>query len=385
MYPTEQQLGEQFRRIFDTRPAVFVRSPGRVNLIGEHTDYNDGLVFPAALDLGTVVAARQRDDGILRTVARRLAAEDVVPIDNLQAQTGPEWTRFVRGVAAILGASGYTIPGANLLIDGDLPLGAGLSSSASLELGVAVTLMTLAGYAIDRTALARLGQRVEHEIIGVQSGIMDQLAIAYGMSGHLLLIDCRTLDIQPVPLPAQVKILILDSAVPRTLAGSAYNQRRAECTSALRKLQVVQPDLRALRDVTLDLLTAEAGRLDLVERQRVLHVVSENQRVLDSVAALRTGDVAQVGQLMHASHISLRDDYAVSSADLDTLVTLAMETPGILGARLTGAGFGGCVVALVETQHATAAAATITERYQQANQRAGAACICIPDDGVSAH
>ncbi|HEX9371498.1 MAG TPA: galactokinase family protein, partial [Roseiflexaceae bacterium] len=231
------QLRDHFARTFGGPPALVVRSPGRVNLIGEHTDHNDGWVFPAALDLGTDVAARRRDDGRLRAVAPRLNAEDTAHIDDLRPRAGPEWTRFVRGVAALLRESGCPIPGADLLIDGDLPLRSGLSSSAALELGVAVALMTLAGCPIDRAALARLGQRVENEIVGVQSGIMDQLAVACGVAGHALLIDCRSFEIAPVPLPASVRVLVLDSAVPRTLAGSAYNQRRAECESALSKLR----------------------------------------------------------------------------------------------------------------------------------------------------
>ena len=275
-------------------------------------------------------------------------------------------------------------PGADLLIDGDLPLGSGLSSSASLELGVAAALMTLAGYPIDRTALARLGQRVENEIVGVQSGIMDQLAVACGVAGHALLIDCRTFVSEPVPLPPEVRLLVLDSAVPRTLAGSAYNQRRAECESALQKLQRVQPNLKALRDVSADLLAAEGWRLDPVEMRRARHVVTENGRVQDSVAALRAGDVARFGQLMIESHASLRDDYAVSGSELDTLVAAALETPGVLGARLTGAGFGGCAVALVRTAQAETAAERIAAQYQQASGRTGSVYICAPSDGVSA-
>jgi galactokinase len=280
--------------------------------------------------------------------------------------------------------SGLAIPGADLLIDGDLPLGSGLSSSASVELGVAVALLSLAGQPIERTALARLGQRVENEIIGLRSGIMDQLAVAHGVADHALLIDCRTLAVEPVPLPTNARILVLDSAAPRTLAGSAYNQRRAECESALAKLQRVEPGLRALRDVTPEWLAAHQERLEAVELRRARHVVGENRRVLDSAAALRRGDVARSGQLMVASHDSLRDDYEVSGPELDALVATALATPGILGARLTGAGFGGCAVALVEAATAEAAAATIVERYRAATGRPGDAYICAASEGVQA-
>jgi galactokinase len=379
---TDEQLRENFAQAFGGRPELIVRSPGRVNLIGEHTDYNDGWVFPVALDMGTDVAARRREERVLRVVAPRLHAEDHVPIDDLRPREGPEWTRYVRGSAAVLRTAGCDIPGANLLIDSDLPIRAGLSSSASLELGVAVALMTLSECAIDRTVLARLGQRVENEIVGVQSGIMDQLAVAGGVAGHALLIDCRTLEVEPVPIPADVRVLVLDTAVPRTLAGSAYNQRRVECESALRALRVVEPDLRALRDVTTDLLAAEQGRLDGVELRRARHVVTENQRVLDSAAALKHGDVSRFGRLMADSHTSLRDDYEVSGPELDTLVNIALETPGVLGARLTGAGFGGCAVALAAGQEARQAAAAIAERYRQATGRMGSASICTPSEGT---
>ncbi|HOU41547.1 MAG TPA: galactokinase [Promineifilum sp.] len=376
-------LTERFTAAFGAPPQLIVRSPGRVNLIGEHTDYNDGWVFPAALDMGTVIAARRREDGQLRSVAARLGEEDAAPLTDLRPREEPGWTRYIRGVAALLLADGQPLSGADLLIDGDLPLGSGLSSSASLELGVATALLGLAGVAIERTALARLGQRVENEIVGLQSGIMDQLAVAGGVAGHALLIDCRSYAVRPVALPASVRVLVLDSAAPRTLAGSAYNQRRAECESAVGKLQAARPEIRALRDVDAALLAAEGWRLDPVELRRARHVVSENQRVLDSVAALEAGDVARFGALMVASHRSLRDDYAVSGPELDALVAIALDTPGVLGARLTGAGFGGCAVALAAAADAEAAAAAITARYRAATGRDGRVYVSAAADGVA--
>jgi galactokinase len=379
---TDQHLRDEFDRAFGAPPELIVRSPGRVNLIGEHTDYNDGWALPVALDVGTDVAARRRDDGVLRVAAPRMQATDEVPVDDLRPREGPDWTRYVRGAAALLRDLGCEFPGADLLIDSDVPIGAGLSSSASLELGIAVALTTLADHPIDGAALARLGQRVENEIVGVHSGIMDQLAIALGVAGHALLIDCRSLDTQPVPIPSVVRILVLDSAVPRTLAGSAYNQRRADCESALRALQSVDLRLRALRDVSTELLAAEGRRLTERERRRARHVVSENTRVLDAVAALRRGDVDRFGQLLTESHASLRDDYEVSSPDLDTLVDIAHRTPGVLGARLTGAGFGGCAVALATADQATHAAAAIAEQYRRTTGRPGSAWICEPSQGT---
>jgi galactokinase len=379
---TDEQLREQFDRAFHGRPDLIVRSPGRVNLIGEHTDYNDGWALPVALDVGTDVAARGRDDRILRVVAPRLAATDQISVEDLQPRHGPEWTRYVRGTAALLQEAGCQIPGADVLIDSDLPIGAGLSSSASLELAVSVTFTALADHPIDGPGLARLGQRVENDIVGVRSGIMDQLAIALGVAGHALLIDCRTLQTEPVPIPPGVRILVLDSAVPRTLAGSAYNQRRGECEAALTMLQIVDPTLHALRDVTLDLLSKEGSRLTDTQLRRARHVVTENQRVLDAAAALRRGDADQCGQLLTQSHHSLRDDYQVSGPELDTLVDIATSTPGVLGARLTGAGFGGCAIALATTDHADRAVVTITERYRQATGRPGTGFTCTASDGT---
>jgi galactokinase len=365
---------------FSGPAALVVRSPGRVNLIGEHTDYNDGYVLPAALDLATWVAAAPRGDDRLRTVAARLGETDDAPLADLRPHVGPPWTRYVRGVAALLQAAGCVLPGADLLIDGDLPLSGGLSSSASLELGVGLALAELAGFSIGRRDLALLAQRAEHEFAGVQCGIMDQFAVALGEAGHLMLLDCRSLAVELVPFPDAVRILVLDSAVPRTLAGSAYNRRRAECEEAVRRLQARFPEVRALRDASLEMLAA-AG-LEGVVLRRARHVITENQRVLDSVAALRRGDLNTLGQLLAASHASLRDDYEVSGPELDSLVEIAAGTPGVLGTRLTGAGFGGSCVALVATPQSETAAVSIMDRYRQQTGRAGQAYVCIPARGV---
>jgi galactokinase len=288
----------------------------------------------------------------------------------------------VRGTAALLRETGCQVPGADLLIDGDLPVGAGLSSSASLELAVAAALAALADYAIDGAALARLGQRVENEIIGVRSGIMDQLAIALGVAGHALRIDCRSLEAEPVPIPSGVRILVFDSAVPRTVAGSAYNQRRTECEAAPKALQAADPNLRALRDVTASMLGRQARRLTDIQLRRARHVVTENQRVLEAATALPRGDVGQFGQLLTQSHLSLRDDYEVSGAELDMLVDISANTPGVLGARLTGAGFGGCVIAIAITDRADSALKTIVERYRQVTGLPGNGFACAASDGT---
>jgi galactokinase len=377
-------LDHTFRGLYGEGASLFVRSPGRVNLIGDHTDYNEGWVLPAALDLDILIAAGQRDDTLLCSATLALVDQDKTDLTTLQPHDAPVWARYVRGVAALLQESGCNLPGANLLIGGTLPPDAGLSSSAALEMGIATALLTLAGGRIDQEVLnlVRIGQRVEHEYIGVQCGIMDQLVVACGVADHALLIDCRSLKIQKVPLPDSVRLLILDSAAPRMLAGSAYNQRRRECDAALQKLQAMQPALQALRDVHPELLTEAVPHLTPIEQQRVRHVVSENRRVLQAADALRDGDVATFGQLMNASHASLRDDYAVSSQALDTLVEIAWNTPGVLGARMTGGGFGGCVVALVEAAHAENALHTIPTLYQRCTTHAGTGYLCTASDGT---
>ena len=377
------EVGQGFRDRFGYAPSLVVRSPGRVNLIGDHTDYHDGFVLPAAINLGTDIAVGRRDDGQLLVVAARLQESDQVALSELDNLSGPAWGRYVRGSVTLLRSAGVDITGADMLIDGDLPIGGGLSSSASLELGVCLALARLAGVDIDRVALARLCQRVENEIIGVQSGIMDPLAVACGVADHALMIDCRTTGTELVPIPSSVRLLVVDSGIPRTLAGSAYNDRRAESLGALAVLQVGTPDLAALRDVTPALLAEHEHLLDDVQVRRARHVVTENKRVQLSAAALRQGDVETFGRLMTQSHASLRDDYDVSLPELDLLVTTALHTPGVLGARVTGAGFGGCIVVLAAADHAEDAAAEIPRTYRGLTGRSPTAYQCRPSNGTS--
>jgi galactokinase len=361
---------------------VVVRSPGRVNLIGEHTDHNDGWVLPAAIDRGTDVVARRRPDRLLHVRSASLGVVDEVNLDGLDPQAGPAWARYVRGSAALLLEASIDLPGADLELDGDLPIGGGLSSSASVELGVATALLALAGESMAPTELARLGQRVENEVVGVASGLMDQLAVAWGRRDHALLIDCRSAAVEPVPLPADVRLLVLDSAVPRQLAESGYNDRRAECERALEALRPTRPGIIALRDVSSAEVEAASDRLDPVAFRRARHVATEDERVLVAADALRRGAVAAVGELLVASHASLRDDFEVSVPELDALVDIAISTPGVHGARLTGAGFGGCALALVDAAAVDAAAIEVVARYREATGRPGTAFACAAADGV---
>lgn len=319
------------------------RAPGRVNLIGEHTDYNDGFVLPCAIPFGTVAALARRDDDRIETVALDLDARDAFSLKDTPQLADGEWANHVHGVAAGLPEFGLLVKGADIAIAGNVPQGAGLSSSASLGVALGLGLSALAGDEPDRQALARTAQWSEHHYVGCACGIMDQLASACGADGQTLLIDCRSLEIRPVPLPADAVIMIVHSGVTRELADSAYNERRAQCEAAARHYGVT-----ALRD--LDVETLEAGRagLDEITFRRARHVVTENARTLAAADAMARGDLVALGQVMRGSHASLRDDFEVTVPAVDGLVETMAEAIGEEGGvRMTGGGFGGCVVAVL--------------------------------------
>lgn len=326
-----------FRQAFEKEPAALWQAPGRVNLIGEHTDYNDGFVLPMAIDRRTVVAVGPGRAEV-RVVAADLGLEDSFALA-LPMPHGAGWADYVRGVAADLLAQGPLLP-LDLAVAGDVPLGAGLSSSASLEVAVAVA---LTDGAVSSEAAALVGQRAENAFVGCQCGIMDQLVSACAVAGHALLIDCRTLARRPVPMPAGATVVVIDSGVRHANTDGAYNQRRAECDRAAAHYRVAK-----LRD--LDAATLEAGRagLDATAYLRARHVVTENARVLAAADALATGDLGTMGELMAVSHRSMRDDFAITVPAIDRIVVLADEVIDREGgARMTGGGFGGSVVALV--------------------------------------
>jgi galactokinase len=376
------ELLQKFEAHFHAAPATLVEAPGRVNLIGEHTDYSEGFVLPGALPLTTLVAARRRQDNLLRAVAARIGENDTADLGQLEPIGAPRWSRYLRGVAAGLKRAGIDLRGADLLVDGDLPMGSGLSSSASLEIGVALALMELAETHLDPLVIARIAQRAEHEFVGVECGLMDQLAILFGKPEHLLLIDCRSLAVEPVALPAGAELLIFDTGTRRQLADSALNQRRAECARAVEALHALEPEVVSLRDVNLDLLTRHEAKLDRDAFRRARHVVTENGRVLATVSALRDGRLQEAGALMNASHASLCADYDVSGPELDLMVAAARETNGVHGARLTGAGFAGCAVALASSDRAEEAAAVVLAKYRERAGRAGTGHRCKPAIGA---
>ena len=338
--------------------------------------------MPVAIDRATWVAAAARPDRIV--TARSTAYPDAahVDLDGVTRKRTGRWTDYVAGVAAVLDRSAR-LTGADLMIASDVPAGAGLSSSAALETGCGYALLTLAERPVDRTRLALDAQRAEHEYVGTLCGIMDQFIACHARTGHALMLDTRDLSSTWLPVPAAARLLACNTMVRHELASAEYNDRRRDCESAVRQLSQRRPDIRSLRDVTSGDL-ARAGDL-LPDRilRRCRHVISENQRVLDAAAALGAGDLPAFGRLMQASHESLRDDYEVSCRELDVMADIASAVPGVFGARMTGGGFGGCVVALVRSDAAAAAAATIAREYEAATSLRPDVWVCRAADGVS--
>lgn len=320
-------------------------SPGRVNLIGDHIDYSGGLVMPMALDRGTLLLARPREDTVLRAVSLDREGEVSADIEATAFDAAHDWFSYVLGVLHILGEDGYRLDhGLDLLVAGDIPDGAGLSSSASLELAAAVAFDACGGFGLAATDLALIGQRTENDYIGVSCGIMDQLAVARGKFGHALLMDCASLTVDYVPFPHdRLSLIIANSNHRRSLADSAYNDRRQAVEAAAKVLGTTQ-----LVDVPLADVEAAARQLTEEELRRARHSVTEQARVIAAAAALRAGDFEELGALMRGSHESLRDDFDVTGPQLDALAEAAWAQPGVIGARMTGAGFGGCAVVLAE-------------------------------------
>ncbi len=339
-----------------------VHAPGRVNVIGEHTDYNDGFVLPAAIDRGISIAIVPSLD---RRVELTLLATGERAAFDLDAKDPPagRWIDYVAGTAWAMEEAGLPTSGFRGLLASDLPSGAGLSSSAALELAAAWALSGGERPAVDTMTLARTAQHAENDYVGVACGLMDQFAVSFGTADHALFLDCRRLEHRAVPIPAGTHLVICHSGSPRKLASSEYNARREACNQAVRVLRQIDPEVRALRDVDPELLEVARHLLDDTTYRLARHVVTENARVLATVDALAAGDLDIVGAALGASHRSLRDDFAVSSAALDALVEIADSVPGVIGSRLTGAGFGGCTVNLVREDAVSALGAAIETRY----------------------
>jgi galactokinase len=352
-----EQVVSEFGSRFGGKPDILVRAPGRVNLIGEHTDYNDGFVLPMAIDRAIWIALRPREDNMVVLYSIDFdtrASFDLASFKN----DGNAWAEYVKGIAKVLQDEGHGLRGWEGVVVGDVPLGAGLSSSAALEMATLRAFCAISDLAWDATRMALLGQKAENTWVGVNCGIMDQLISAAGVEGCALLIDCRSLALEPVPLPDGVVVVILDTTTRRGLVDSAYNERRRQCQTAAEIFGVT-----ALRDVDTPTLEERAHMLEPTTLKRARHVISENERTLRAAEAMKAGDAALLGRLMDASHASLRDDFEVSSEALELMVAIARRQEGNLGARLTGAGFGGCAVALVEGAAADNFARRVAESY----------------------
>lgn len=358
-------FAEFFGEAPSTPPRIF-SAPGRVNLIGEHTDYNDGFVLPVAIDRRTWVAARTRTDRVVRV--RSVNENDMrqFDLDAVAKLHAGDWINYVEGTARILESHGHHLGGADILLHSDVPVGAGLSSSAALEIASGLALLSLAGREIDRVALARAGQEAEHKYVGTKVGIMDQLASALGRKGEALLIDCRSVAINPIPVDtSEIALVVCNTRVEHSLASSEYNKRREECEQGVELLRAVLPDITALRDVSVEELERYAELLPDPIIRRCRHVVTENERTLAAAEALADGNFPLMGELMAASHRSLRDDYEVSCRELDVMVEIAATVDGTVGARMTGGGFGGCTVNLVRRDAVERFTETIMREYMQ--------------------
>jgi galactokinase len=364
-----------------------VSAPGRVNLLGEHVDYNDGPVLPVAIDRVVTISASPRSDRLVHLKALDLNQTVSFQLDQLEKKVDthgsplPGWALYPAGVAWVLQQHGLAVSGVEAAFTSNVPIGAGLSSSAAVEVAFASLWKAIGGWQASQMQLAQMCQEAENRYVGVNCGLMDQFASAHGVEGHALYLDTRTLDWRSVPLPAGAVVVIADSKVRRSLANSAYNERRAACEEAVRLLQPALPGIRALRDVTPAQFQANAGRLPAVVAKRAQHVVEECARVDEAIVKLEAGDAAGFGQLMFAGHASLRDLYEVSVPELDSLVAIASSLPGCLGARLTGAGFGGCTVNLVQEAHAPAFIEQLKEHYYQATGKAAEVYLCRASQG----
>jgi galactokinase len=376
-------LAQAFSERYGASPRVF-SAPGRVNLIGEHTDYNGGLVLPIAIRERTRVAAASRPDRIIRAYSLSLKKERSFSLDGPWQRRG-KWLDYVEGMARSLVARGVPVGGADLMIASDVPPGAGLSSSAALELAVGQALLSLASHSMAPRDLALAGQAAEHDYVGVNCGLMDQLVSALGRAGHALLIDCRSLEITEVKIPdLSAKIVVFDTRVRHAHAASGYNRRREECQEALAKLNEAGFALSSLRDLAVERLEAAERQLPDPLGSRVRHVVRENGRTAAAVDALKRSHLAGLGRLMNGSHASLRDDYAVSSPELDHLVDVAQRQEGVLGARMTGGGFGGSVIVLVKTPNVDAVCTALRTSFRARFKSDSDVIITDAGDGMRA-
>ena len=384
--PRERAV-QGFERAFGQAPARLSRAPARVNLIGEHTDYNEGFAMPCAIDRDTVVAAARRDDDVVEVLACDLPAEADVDGgargrfrigDAADVSASPQWLRYVQGMVAVLREQGHAVGGATLSIAGNVPQGAGLSSSASLEMAIGHAFSALNGWALPPTTMALAGQRAENVYAGCRCGVLDQLSSSLGVKGHALLMDCRSLEVRPIPMPEDIAVLVVDSKIQRGLVDSEYNLRRQQCEAAAKGLGV-----KALRDVDDALWSRLGGQLDPVVRRRARHIISDSHRCAGLADALSRGDFAAIAHLMRESHWSMRDDFEITVPAIDALAALMQDVIGDHGgARMTGGGFGGCVIALAPRAMVDEIRTAVERGYHSPDGRAAEVHVCAASDGA---
>ena len=378
----EVQVSQKFQEIFGEAPTFLVRAPGRVNLIGEHTDYNDGFVLPMAIDRAVWIALRSRSDRQVRVHSLDYDETAEFSLDDLSRGKG--WAEYIKGVANELQIAGFDNPAASKLkgwegaLGGDVPKGAGLSSSAAVELAAARAFAAVSGFAWEPARMAQVGQGAENHWVGVNCGIMDQMVSAAAQTGHALFLDCRSLKYQHIPLPESAAVVVMDTSTRRGLVGSAYNERRAQCEEAARFFNVP-----ALRDVSPEEFNVKRGQLEQTVMRRARHIITENQRVLEVVKAMHAGNALEVGRLFNESHVSLRDDFEVTNKALNQIVDCAQAHPACYGARMTGAGFGGCAVALVKREQVEAFVETTGEAYHAISGLDAKIYVCSAAQGAS--
>jgi len=372
----KEKLINTFVKQFGSAPDFIVRAPGRVNLIGEHTDYNDGFVFPMAIDRAVWIALRPTSSNSVSVYS--LDFKENFSFDLSQYErSSAKWGEYIKGVAWALKQHGYKLRGWEGCVIGDVPLGAGLSSSAALELATARAFSAASDFKWEPSHMAQICQTAENGWVGVNCGIMDQLISAVGIKGHAVLIDCRSLEFHPYPLPPDTTIVILDTSTRRGLVDSAYNERRQQCEAAAMFFGV-----KALRDVSIQMFMEKANGLDETARKRARHIITENDRTLEAAAAMRKGNPRELGKLMYQSHESLKNDFEVSSNALDLIVGEAKKQKSCFGARMTGAGFGGCAIALVDSKEVESFGNEVQNSYAQLSGLKPVIYICQASDGA---
>jgi galactokinase len=373
----------QFERVYAARPRVF-RAPGRVNLIGEHTDYNDGFVMPAAVGFSTYAGIAPRPDRKLVLQSQEFPGCFEFDLDNLPQQRNQAWVDYVVGVATVLRRRGIRLEGANLLVNGNIPIGAGLSSSAALEVASTLAFLSLTGTQMPLPEVATLCREAENTYVGAHVGIMDQYISCMGKAGHAMLLDCRSLEFRLVPIPPGLQLVVCNTMVKHDVATSGYNVRRAQCEEGVGYFVKWYPNIRALRDVSVEMLHEHSKDLSPVILKRCTHVILENQRTVEAARSLTDRDLARMKELMAESHASMRDLYEISCQEVDIMVDSAQDLPGFCGGRMTGGGFGGCTINLVRTGNASDFAAQIADRYQRATNIKPQIYICSAEDGAQA-